>query len=345
MLHNWRNFCFSIIMTKILLVGAGNIAQSVHLPVISALPGAKLVGIVDRQLSKARILAEKYSVPAVYKSISEALASTECDAVMVTTSTDAHVEVALAAIEAQKHVFIERPIGRTLAEATSIHNAAQHHGVQVMVGMNHRFRPDVANIKNAVDRGEIGEVFYIKAGWVKQRSTDARWLANADKSGGGVLVDLGVPVLDMVLYISNFGKVRSVVASTYNQATKSVEDGVVAMIQFASGAVATLEASWSIIRAEDLYYCNVFGKRGSTFINPYRLVKRSGANIESVSQPSAPPSPALYRKSYEVQLKHFVNATRGLVPMLSTASEAIERMKIVEAIYASAELQREIVIP
>lgn len=332
-------------MTNLVLIGAGNIAQSIHLPIITALPGVKLVAIVDKQVSKARILAEKYNVPHAFKTVAEALALPNIDAVLVTTSTDAHTSVALEVIEAKKHVFIERPVGRTLEEALSIRTAAQQADVQVMVGMNHRFRPDVANLKNAVDRGEIGEVFYIKAGWVKQRSTDARWLANADKSGGGVLVDLGVTVLDMILYISNFGKVRSVMASTYNQATKTVEDGVVAMLQFESGAVATIETSWSIIRAEDLYYCNVFGKKGSTFINPYRLVKRSGAKIESVQQPPSQANPIQYRKSYELELKHFVNAVKGLVPMVSTAQDAVERMKIVEAIYASAQMQREIVIP
>ena len=80
---------------------------------------------------------------------------------------------------------------------------AQEQGVQVMIGMNHRFRPDVVNMKNAVDRGEIGAPYYVKAGWVKQRSTDARWLANADISGGGVLVVVEAFCINNFDYLCN----------------------------------------------------------------------------------------------------------------------------------------------
>jgi predicted dehydrogenase len=108
--------------------------------------------------------------------------------------------------------------------------------------------------------------------------------------------------------------------------------------------VATVETSWSIIRAEDLYYCNVFGKKGSAYINPYRLVKRTGNTIHSSTAPQRKTQLEIYMKSYETELKHFINAVKGVVPMVSTIDDAIERMRIVEAIYSSAEHQREILL-
>jgi len=330
---------------NVALIGAGNIAQSIHLPIIAGMAGVKLVAIADRQKSKAQILADKFGAEYAVRSMEDVLKLPNVDAVFVTTSTDAHAENALAAIKAGKHVFVERPVGRTLQEALDIRAAAHEADVQVMVGMNHRFRPDIVLMKNAVDRGEIGPVFYIKAGWVKQRSTDARWLAQADKSGGGVLVDLGIVVIDMIMHVFNFGRVRSVVCSTFHQETKSVEDVVVAMLHFENGSIATIETSWSIMRAEDLYYCNVFGKKGSAFINPFKLVKREGNEFHTTQPQHQKSQLAVYMKSYESELKHFVNAAKGLVPMISTVDDAVERMKIVEALYASAELKREIVIP
>lgn len=334
-------------MTQIgvILVGAGNIAQSIHLPILASMPDVKIMAIVDRQVSKAKILAEKYKIPQAMRSLEEALKIPGVQAVIVTTSTDAHAENALTAIGAGKHVFIERPAARTLQETIDIKGAAQEKGVHVMIGMNHRFRPDVAQMKNAVDRGEIGPVFYIKAGWVKQRSTDARWLANADKSGGGVLIDLGVSVLDMILYVFNFGRVKSVVANAFHHETKTVEDVVVAMLTFESGSVATIETSWSLMRAEDLYYCNVFGKKGSAFINPFKLVKRVDNAFQTVQAQPSKNQLTVYRKSYEAELKHFVSGVRGIIPMISTIDEAVERMRVIEALYASAEMNREIVIP
>lgn len=329
-------------MIGIVLVGAGNIAQSIHLPLLAAASGVRIMAICDRQISKARILAEKYGVPHAFRSLDDALDLPGVDAVFVTTSTDAHADVAKQAISAGKHVFIERPAARTLKETLEIKKLAEDHDVHVMVGMNHRFRPDVVNMKNAVDRGEIGNVYYVKAGWVKQRSTDARWLANADMSGGGVLVDLGIAVIDMIMHVFNFGTVRSVSASTFHHETKTVEDVVVAMLHFEGGAVATIETSWSLVRAEDLYYCNVFGKKGSAYINPYRLVRKTGSSIQSTTSPQKKTQLEIYRKSYESEIKHFVNALKGLVPMISTIDEAVERMKIVEALYESAEKGAEV---
>lgn len=329
----------------IALVGAGNIAQSIHLPIISQMPNVKIEAIVDRQVAKTKVLAEKYKATKTARSLDEVLNDPAIEGVIVTSSTDAHAKNAMEAIAAGKHVFIERPAARTLEETLEIKQAAAENEVGVMVGMNHRFRPDIVHMKNAVDRGDIGEVFYIKAGWVKQRSTDAKWMANADKAGGGVLIDLGVSVIDMILHTFDFGRVRSVVCNTYNQQTKSVEDIVVSMITFENGSVATIETSWSLMREEDLYYCNVFGKKGSAYINPFKLVKKVGNKFQTVQPRQNKTQLAIYKDSYAAELKHFVNAVRGIIPMVSTIDEAVERMKIVEAMYASAEMKREIVIP
>ena len=332
-------------MTNLLLIGAGNISQSIHLPILTTMPGVSVVGIVDRQIAKAKILAEKYNVPNAFRSATEAIKLPNVDGVIITTSTDAHADNATECVSAGLNVLIERPAARNLAETKSISDAAIANDVNVMIGMNHRFRPDIALMKNAIIRGEIGQIFYAKAGWVKQRSNDSRWSSVAEKSGGGVLMDLGVSVLDMILHVFDFGRVRSVVANTYNHETKSVEDIVIGMLQFENGSVATLETSWSLMRAEDLFYCNVFGKKGSAYINPFKLVKRSGSGFTTIQPPQNKSQLAVYHKSYEAELKHFVSAIRGILPMTSTIGEAIELMKVVEAMYASAQLEREIVIP
>lgn len=332
-------------MTNLLLIGAGNIAQSIHLPILTSLSGVSVVGIVDRQLSKAKILADKYGVPNAFKSVSDAVKFGKVDGAIITSSTDAHADNALECINAGINVLIERPAARTLDETQAIRSAAADKDVLVMVGMNHRFRQDTVRMKNAISRGEIGQVFYAKVGWVKQRSNDARWSNAADKSGGGVLMDLGVSLVDLILYVFDTDKVHSVVANTYHHETKTVEDIVIAMLQFESGSVATIETSWSLMRAEDLFYCNVFGKKGSAYINPYKLVKKVGTGFSTTQSAAQKSHLSIYRKSYEAELKHFASAVRGIIPLSSTIHEAVERMKIVEAMYASAQLKREIVIP
>ncbi|MGA0833387.1 MAG: Gfo/Idh/MocA family oxidoreductase, partial [Candidatus Kapaibacteriota bacterium] len=90
---------------------------------------------------------------------------------------------------------------------------------------------------------------------------------------------------------------------------------------------------------------NVFGKKGSAYINPFKVVKKVDSTVQVVQPEATKSQLAVYKKSYETEFRHFVSGVRGIIPMISTIDEAVERMKIIEAMYASAELKREIVIP
>lgn len=102
----------------------------------------------------------------------------------VCTTTDSHPEIAIAALEHGKHVFVEKPLARSVAEAEEVARAVARTGKHLMVGMNHRFRPDATLLKSYVVRGELGTIYYIKAGWLQPRQREQRWLTRADISGG-----------------------------------------------------------------------------------------------------------------------------------------------------------------
>lgn len=327
------------------LIGAGNIAQSVHLQILTKLPNAKLLAICDRNLSKARALAEKYEIPYVCRSIDELMAIDSIQAVDICTSTDAHLDVTLACIEHGLDVLVEKPLARSVAEAERIVNAAKKKDVKLMVGMNHRFRPDTVMLKNYIDQGQLGSVYYVKCGWLKPRSSDAKWMAQVDKSGGGVLLDLGVVMIDLLMHLFGYKQVRSVSASMFYHQTRSVEDVVVATINFEDGSVASIETSWSLMRPDDLYYCNVYGKKGSAYINPFKVIKQEAGGFSTFTHENTTRSKiSQYTKSYESEIKHFVNAVQDLIPIVSTGGEAIARMKIVEAMYRSARERGEVLI-
>ncbi|MBX7156575.1 MAG: Gfo/Idh/MocA family oxidoreductase, partial [Bacteriodetes bacterium] len=251
--------------TGIALIGAGNIAQSIHLPILTKLPNSKLLAICDRNLSKAKVLAEKYEIPYVCRTVEELLKIDTLQAVDICTSTDAHLETTLACIESNLDCLVEKPLARTTHEAKQIVSAANKRQTKLMVGMNHRFRPDTNTLKNYIEQGQLGNVYYVKCGWLKQRSSDAKWMAQAEKSGGGVMLDLGIVMIDLLMHVFSYKPVRSVNASMFYHQTRSVEDVVVATINFVDGSVATLETSWSLMRPDDLYYCNVYGKKGSAY--------------------------------------------------------------------------------
>ncbi len=332
----------------IAVVGAGNIAQTVHLPLLKRMPGVTVVAICDRIPSKARLVAERFGIPYATHRLEDLWNMEGIDIVDVCTTTDAHPEVACAALEHGKHVFVEKPLSRTLAEAEQVADTVRRTGYHLMVGMNHRFRPDAMLLKSYVGRGELGTVYYIKAGWLQPRQKEQRWLTQADISGGGVLMDLGIVLLDLVLWMYDFAAVHSVHAALFRHQTRIVEDLTVAALYFANGSVATIECSWSLMRPENLYYCNLFGTRGSGYINPFRIVRQTdgGEFVTIQAQGHARlPSARQYTHSYMAEWQYFLNTLRGIVPPMSTAEEAVHRMRVIEALYRSGEERREVVLP
>jgi predicted dehydrogenase len=167
-------------------------------------------------------------------------------------------------------------------------------------------------------------------------------MTRKDKSGGGVVLDLGVVMRDLILWMMGFPPVSHVSATMYSHKTRSVEDTCLATVRIRPDSILTIEASWSLLSAQDYFYCSLFGTEGSALINPLRIHKQLHGNLVNLTPASSDSPNLLYRKSYENELRHFIGALRGLHPVISTGEEAMERMKIIEAMYRSARSGKEI---
>ena len=329
---------------RIGVVGLGWVSQVFHLPILSRFEDAEIVAVCDRDKSRARMIAERFGFSRHYSDYQQMLEKEDLAAIDVCTTTDAHLPITLAALQAGKDVFVEKPIARRYSEAIQMAEAAKAAKRNLMVGMNNRFRPDTMILKSFIEKGELGKIFYAKAGWLKKLSTGNPWITQKDKSGGGVFLDLGIVMLDMVLWMLGFPPVERVTAKMYMHKTKSVEDSCVVFIEMKYGTSIVLEVSWSFQAAEDYFFCDFFGSEGSAKINPLRIHKQLHGSLVNVT-PAKLETPAnLYKRSYENELKHFVGAARGLHQVISTGDEAVQRMKIVDAIYLSAQKGKEIVI-
>jgi predicted dehydrogenase len=327
---------------RVAVVGLGWVSQVVHLPILSKLPDVELVAVCDRDRSKAKLVAEKFGVSRSYTDISQMLANEGLQAVIVATSTDVHQAVAIEALQAGCDVLVEKPIARHYDEAVSIADAARAAKRKLMVGMNHRFRPDTMILKSFVEGKELGKVLYAKCGWLRKRENDSSWAMKKEKSGGGVFVDLGIPMLDLTLWLLGYPEVQRVNATDFRQKTKTVEDTSIVSMVLKSGALLNIEVSWSLLTDEDLYFCTLYGTEGTAQMNPLRVNKELHGNLVNLA-PAKMESPAqLFRRSYENELKHFVGAVRNLHPVISTGEEAVQRMRIVEAVYKSARTGKEV---
>ncbi|MFI5136076.1 MAG: Gfo/Idh/MocA family protein [Chitinophagales bacterium] len=325
------------------IVGLGWVSQVFHLPLLTKFEDAEVVAVCDRDKARSKMIAEKFGIARHYTDYQQMLATEDLAAVDVCTSTDAHLQVTLDALEAGKDVFVEKPIARHYSEAVQMAEAAKQHKRKLMVGMNNRFRPDTMILKSFVEKGELGKVFYAKTGWLKKLSNNNPWMTQKDKAGGGVFLDLGIVMLDLVLWMLGYPEVHRVSAKMYKHKTKSVEDSCIAFIEMKFGPSVILEVSWSFLSALDFLYCDFFGSEGSAMINPLRIHKQLHGSLVNVTPVKIESPQNLYKKSYENELKHFIGAARGLHDVISTGDEAVQRMRIAEAIYQSAEKGKEII--
>ena len=213
-----------------------------------------------------------------------------------------------------------------------------------MVGMNNRFRPDTMILKSFIEDKALGKLFYAKAGWFKKLNAESAWLTKKTQSGGGVVLDLGIVMLDLAFWMMGFPEVKEVSATNYSHHTKDVEDSSVAFLKMKNGSTLTIEASWSFESTSDFFYCDCFGTDGSGSLNPFRIVKRMHDNLVNVAPASIETPQSLYRKSYENELKHWIGSLRGLHSIISSGDEAVQRMKIIDLIYKSAKRGKAVAI-
>ncbi|MEX0736962.1 MAG: Gfo/Idh/MocA family oxidoreductase [Bacteroidota bacterium] len=330
---------------RIAVVGLGTIGQTIHLPILSKFPDVEIVAVCDFDPAKAEFVSRKYEIPRWYTDLSELL-KTEEDVVGIDicTSTFTHLDVAIASLEAKKHILVEKPLARTYKEAAEIVNAAKKYGRKVMVGMNNRFRPDAMILKSMIQGGELGKIYYAKAGWLKKLSTSNPWLTRKEKSGGGVVLDLGIVMFDLAFWMMGFPEPKEVVAANYSHNTRGVEDSSVVFLRMKNGTTMTIESSWSFESNQDFFYCDCYGTEGSGSLNPFRILKRMHGNLVNVTPVSHETAQTLYWKSYDNELKSWIGSLRGLHPVISTGEESMDRMKIVDAIYQSAKKGKSITI-
>jgi predicted dehydrogenase len=332
---------------RVAIIGAGWIAQVAHIPVWKKIPEVELVAVCDTVKTRAKAVAEKYKIPQYLTRDEDVLKRDDIDAVDICVPTNLHERLTLESLSAGKHVLVEKPMSRTVEEGEKMVRAARQHKKHLMVAMNVRFRWDAVNLKSFVDGGEVGKVFYMKTGWLrrKKKSDEQAWMFQKKHSGGGVLMDLGIQMLDVSLWLLNNPKVKSVKANVYNQAGKfEVEDTATAFVHLDNDVTLGLEVSWIFLRDQDLFYTNLLGTQGNAQLNPLRVTKELHGNLVNLTPGRAETHTNLYKQSYENELRHFISCLRDGAPMLSSGEESLERMRLIEVMYESANRGKEVAL-
>lgn len=329
--------------TKIAVIGLGGVAQLVHLPILSKIKSVDIVAVSELNKTRLHTVAEKFNIKEQFTNYSDMLKNVDFDAVIISTPTNTHKDIAVECLNNNKHVLIEKPIALNYQETKDIDDAAKKNKCHAMVGMNFRFRPDTMLLKSLINSGELGEMFYIKCGWTRKQSSEQKWFNKKNLAGGGVLLDLGIVMLDTALWLLDYPKVKTVSAQNFSHKQQAVEDSSVGFIRFNNSSILNYEVSWSFHDETDSFKLAALGTEGTGHLNPLRAYKKVASTRVDYTIGSGSQTKNLFKKSYENELKHFIGTIKGSNPIISSSEEALSRMKMVEGLYESAKTKSEIV--
>jgi Predicted dehydrogenases and related proteins len=245
-------------------IGAGAIAQVVHLPVLKKTPGAELVAIAEHDNQRLQIIGKQYGIPNLYQDYHDLLNDDRVEVVDICTSTETHYQIALEALRAGKNIIIEKPPTVTLAECKELAEAAEKAKKIVLAGMNNRFRSDFMMLKSYIYDNQLGDIFYINAAWHKEEPSTRMKLGGSSRySRRGVVLDLGIVLIDLAVWLLNFPKIKGINAAFFSRRFKKIEDTALVTMRTNEGAMIRLDAIWGLQLPGESFKFEVYGTNGT----------------------------------------------------------------------------------
>jgi predicted dehydrogenase len=306
--------------------------------------GVNLVALCDIDRAKARSLADRFEVPDVYVDLEDLFEAGELDAVIISTPSHLHQPYVLEAIAAGIDVLCESPLALTTRGVQTILEAAARAKRKVVVANNSRFRSDVQALDRFLRGGELGTLTGFRAGVYHQRGSVSGWRLSRAEAGGGVLIDQGLSLVDLALWLSDYPPPQRVWAHIDRPRGKnSVEDAALVTLECANGMACTFDLSWSYIGDEDRWWFESISSRGSSRLAPLRVVKELNGRPVDVSPMGAAARESTFVQSYRAELAHFVSVLRDESEYEAPSDQAVLH-RIIEAAYRSAEEKCEVTL-
>ncbi|MCE9557427.1 MAG: Gfo/Idh/MocA family oxidoreductase [Armatimonadetes bacterium] len=271
---------------KIGLIGAGGIARGAHMKGYASIPDkCEMVAICDTNEETALLAQKEFGLDGakITTSYQDILNDPEIDAVSITTPNKFHMQPTIDALNAGKHVLCEKPLAMNAAEAKLMCRAAKDSGKILQVALQMRFSGQALFLQKFIENGNMGDIYYARAKALRRRGVP-HWgvFIDKEKQGGGPLIDIGVHILDLTLFLMGYPKPVSATGKTWDVLAKNpenknfwgefdrtkftVEDFAVGMIRFDNGAVVTLESSFMANAEGDPFESQLFGTEAGATI-------------------------------------------------------------------------------
>lgn len=334
------------------IIGVGMIADY-HAQAIAHSHGGRLVGIATRSAENARAFAAKHGVSFATTSVEELVARPDIDVVCITTPSGAHLEPALAAVRAGKHIVVEKPIEITTERADELLGAADAKGVKIAPIFQARFGEGARTLKAAVDAGRFGRIVlgsaYVK--WHRSREYYSGWKGTLKLDGGGALINQAIHAIDLLQWFA--GLPAEVFCWTTRRAYEHIEaeDTASATLRFPSGALGSIEActaGWPGWERR----IEIVGENGSARLEDDRLDRWEfrdaqpgdeairAAKLDPTMKSGAGAPNAITHHGHLRQIQDLIDALRENRPVAIDGHEARKAVALIRALYRSAESGR-----
>ncbi len=346
---------------KVAVIGNGMIAHGAHLKGYASIPElCEMMIACDIIEERAKKTAAEFGIPRWTTDYKDVLADKEIDAVSVAVPNVSHHQITIDCLKAGKNVLCEKPLAMNGKQAREMCKVARESKKMLMVGLQTRFGGPASFVKDFIDNGGMGDIYYARAQALRRRGVPT-WGVFTDKAkqGGGPLIDIGVHVLDLTLHlmgypkpVSAFGKTWNTLGKTpglyndwgdYDRSTYTVEDFAVGLIKFENGAAVTLESSFMANMEGDPFQTQLFGTKAGAIVKawgdkPVEIFTEQNKQMFTMVPSNVPE----VESSHVREVQEFVKAVLAGGPSPVPGENGMILNAIFDALYKSSETGKEV---
>ncbi len=343
------------------LIGAGQRAQQ-HLENYQQIPGAEIVAIADINEPLAQRVAAQFKIPSVYTDYHDLLQRDDLEAVDICLHNNLHRPAAVAAMEAGKHVYCEKPMAGSYADARIMYDTAQALGRKLAIQLFTLFKPETRAARLLIDDGYLGELYHARSTGFRRRGRPyvdgygTHTFVQKRHAAGGALYDMGVYHIAGLLYLLGNPGVARITGKTYQKIAMEpelekssgydVEELALGFVHFANDVTLDIIESWAI-HLDGFEGSSIVGTLGGVRLQPFGYYHNLG-DLEVNSTMDLDQIAYRWKNVhdggdvYDSAGHHWVAALQGRVELLPSAELALNTMLISEGIYLSDQLNREV---
>lgn len=336
-------------------MGSG-FAAELHAEAYRDVPNAEIVAVASPSPGKAQSFAKKHGIARSYTDYQALLKMPEVEVLDICVPNYLHSRICMEAAEDGKHVIVEKPLATTLGEADDMIKACRKAGIKLMYGENVCFAPKYVRAKQLVDEGALGRVYLVKQS-EKHFGPHSDWFWDVERSGGGVLLDMGCHGIEFARWILGKQRPKSVWAHcatfVHSKSTRG-DDNSLCLVEFESGAVALIEVSWARRGGMD-DRAEIYGSEGVTYADLLH-----GIALETYSEPGygyavekAPSTKGwtftvydeVWNYGFPHELRHFMDCVLNDEEPMEKGEDGRTVLEVICAAYESARLGQRVSLP